>query len=97
MELKVWVDGIQRVVCGVSNETTCQEIVIALARAIGQTGRYVLIQRLRDKERQLLPHECPVESSGQVRTVCQRRAVHPAAHRPQPRREAFFGECPPDT
>uniref|UniRef100_A0ACB8G2S1 Uncharacterized protein n=1 Tax=Sphaerodactylus townsendi TaxID=933632 RepID=A0ACB8G2S1_9SAUR len=28
----------------------------------GQTGRYVLIQRLREKERQLLPHECPVES-----------------------------------
>nr|XP_056707254.1 ras association domain-containing protein 7 isoform X1 [Euleptes europaea] len=62
MELKVWVDGIQRVVCGVSDQTTCQEIVIALARAIGQTGRYVLIQRLREKERQLLPHECPVES-----------------------------------
>ncbi|XP_077177482.1 ras association domain-containing protein 7 isoform X2 [Paroedura picta] len=62
MELKVWVDGIQRVVCGVSDQTTCQEIVIALARAIGQTGRYVLIQRLREKERQLLPHECPLES-----------------------------------
>ncbi|XP_054827663.1 ras association domain-containing protein 7 isoform X2 [Eublepharis macularius] len=62
MELKVWVDGIQRVVCGVSDQTTCQEIVIALARAIGQTGRYVLIQRLREKERQLLPHECPIES-----------------------------------
>ncbi|KAH0621013.1 hypothetical protein JD844_022000 [Phrynosoma platyrhinos] len=62
MELKVWVDGVQRVVCGVSDQTTCQEIVIALARAIGQTGRYVLIQRLREKERQLLPHECPVES-----------------------------------
>ncbi|XP_066467031.1 ras association domain-containing protein 7 isoform X2 [Tiliqua scincoides] len=62
MELKVWVDGVQRVVCGVSDQTTCQEVVIALARAIGQTGRYVLIQRLREKERQLLPHECPVES-----------------------------------
>ncbi|XP_060625482.2 ras association domain-containing protein 7 [Anolis sagrei] len=62
MELKVWVDGVQRVVCGVSDQTTCQEIVIALARAIGQTGRYVLIQRLREKERQLLPHECPVEA-----------------------------------
>lgn len=33
-----------------------------MARAIGQTGRYVLIQRLREKERQLLPHECPVDS-----------------------------------
>ncbi|XP_068022732.1 ras association domain-containing protein 7 isoform X1 [Melanerpes formicivorus] len=62
MELKVWVDGIQRVVCGVSEQTTCQEVVIALARAMGQTGRYVLVQRLREKERQLLPLECPLES-----------------------------------
>ncbi|XP_049637215.1 ras association domain-containing protein 7 [Suncus etruscus] len=60
MELKVWVDGIQRVVCGVSEQTTCQEVVIALARAIGQTGRFVLVQRLREKERQLLPQECPL-------------------------------------
>ncbi|XP_040826705.1 ras association domain-containing protein 7 isoform X1 [Ochotona curzoniae] len=60
MELKVWVDGIPRVVCGVSEQTTCQEVVIALAQAIGQTGRFVLVQRLREKERQLLPQECPV-------------------------------------
>ncbi|XP_060031875.1 ras association domain-containing protein 7 isoform X2 [Erinaceus europaeus] len=60
MELKVWVDGVQRVVCGVSEHTTCQEVVIALAQAIGQTGRFVLVQRLREKERQLLPQECPV-------------------------------------
>ncbi|XP_017363368.1 ras association domain-containing protein 7 isoform X3 [Cebus imitator] len=60
MELKVWVDGVQRVVCGVSEQTTCQEVVIALAQAIGQTGRFVLVQRLREKERQLLPEECPV-------------------------------------
>lgn len=37
MELKVWVDGIQRVVCGVSEQTTCQEVVIALAQAIGES------------------------------------------------------------
>lgn len=36
MELKVWVDGIQRVVCGASEQTTCQEVVIALAQAIGE-------------------------------------------------------------
>uniref|UniRef100_A0A2K6G9J6 Ras association domain-containing protein 7 n=1 Tax=Propithecus coquereli TaxID=379532 RepID=A0A2K6G9J6_PROCO len=66
MELKVWVDGIQRVVCGVSEQTTCQEVVIALAQAIGEAGRaqtpsrFVLVQRLREKERQLLPQECPV-------------------------------------
>lgn len=39
MELKVWVDGIQRVVCGVSEQTTCQEVVIALAQAIGEFSR----------------------------------------------------------
>ncbi|XP_069480159.1 ras association domain-containing protein 8-like isoform X2 [Ambystoma mexicanum] len=61
MELKVWVDGVQRVVCGVSELTSCQEVVIALAQSIGQTGRYVLIQTLRDKERQLLPNERPLE------------------------------------
>ncbi|XP_051976066.1 ras association domain-containing protein 7 [Xyrauchen texanus] len=62
MELKVWVDGVVRVVCGLSEETSCQDVVIALAQAIGQTGRYVLIQRLRDTERQLLANECPLES-----------------------------------
>ncbi|XP_030646794.1 ras association domain-containing protein 8 [Chanos chanos] len=62
MELKVWVDGVVRVVCGLSEETSCQEVVIALAQAIGQTGRYVLVQRLRDTERQLLANERPLES-----------------------------------
>ncbi|CDQ64326.1 unnamed protein product [Oncorhynchus mykiss] len=62
MELKVWVDGVVRVVCGLSEETSCQDVVIALAQAIGQTGRYVLIQRLRDSERQLLANEKPLES-----------------------------------
>ncbi|XP_051548698.1 ras association domain-containing protein 8-like isoform X2 [Myxocyprinus asiaticus] len=62
MELKVWVDGVVRVVCGLSEETSCQDVVIALAQAIGQTGRYVLIQRLRDTEHQLLANERPLES-----------------------------------
>ncbi|KAA8580141.1 hypothetical protein FQN60_005676 [Etheostoma spectabile] len=47
MELKVWVDGVQRIVCGVTEFTTCQEVVIALAQAI---------------ERHLAPHENPVVS-----------------------------------
>ncbi|KAF6727856.1 Ras association domain-containing protein 7 [Oryzias melastigma] len=34
MELKVWVDGAVRVVCGLSEETSCQDVVIALAQAI---------------------------------------------------------------
>ncbi|XP_056137600.1 ras association domain-containing protein 8 isoform X3 [Lampris incognitus] len=62
MELKVWVDGVQRVVCGVTEATTCQEVVIALAQAIGRTGRYTLVEKWRDTERHLAPHESPVVS-----------------------------------
>ncbi|KAM9312534.1 ras association domain-containing protein 8 [Gastrophryne carolinensis] len=62
MELKVWVDGVQRIVCGVTEATTCQEVVIALAQAIGRTGRYTLIEKWRDMERHLAPHENPVIS-----------------------------------
>lgn len=62
MELKVWVDGVQRIVCGVTEATTCQEVVIALAQAIGRTGRYTLIEKWRDSERHLSPHENPVIS-----------------------------------
>ncbi|XP_070763951.1 ras association domain-containing protein 8 [Enoplosus armatus] len=62
MELKVWVDGVQRVVCGVTEATTCQEVVIALAQAIGRTGRYTLVEKWRDTEHHLAPHESPVAS-----------------------------------
>ncbi|CAB1339682.1 unnamed protein product [Coregonus sp. 'balchen'] len=62
MELKVWVEGVVRVVCGLSLETSCQDVVIALAQAIGQTGRYVLIKKLRGTEMQLVADDCPLES-----------------------------------
>ncbi|XP_028307494.1 ras association domain-containing protein 8b [Gouania willdenowi] len=62
MELKVWVEGVQRIVCGVTEFTTCQEVVIALAQAIGRTGRYTLIEKWRETERHLAPHENPVLS-----------------------------------
>ncbi|XP_030222033.1 ras association domain-containing protein 8 [Gadus morhua] len=62
MELKVWVDGVQRVVCGVTEATSCHDVVIALAQAIGRTGRYTLVEKWRDSERLLAPHESPVSS-----------------------------------
>ncbi|XP_018606876.1 ras association domain-containing protein 8-like isoform X2 [Scleropages formosus] len=62
MELKVWVDGVQRVVCGVTEATTCQEVVIALAQAIGRTGRYTLTEKWQGTERPLAPFESPVIS-----------------------------------
>lgn len=58
----MWVDGVQRIVCGVTEVTTCQEVVIALAQAIGRTGRYTLIEKWRDTERHLAPHENPIIS-----------------------------------
>ncbi|KAJ6219163.1 hypothetical protein RDWZM_004975 [Blomia tropicalis] len=62
MELKVWCDGIQRVVCGASASTTCQDIVFALAHATGQTGRFILIEKWRNSERVLAPSDRPLTS-----------------------------------
>lgn len=61
MELKVWVEGIQRIVCGVTDETTCQDVVYALACATGRTGRFTLTERWRNNERLLAPHELPLQ------------------------------------
>lgn len=60
MELKIWVDGIQRVVCGATLDTTCQDVVVALAHAMGRTGRFTLIEKWRDIDRPLAPTECPL-------------------------------------
>ncbi|XP_076012412.1 ras association domain-containing protein 8-like isoform X2 [Genypterus blacodes] len=66
MELKVWVDGVVRVVCGLSLNTSCQDVVIALAQAIGQTGRYILILKLRGTERHLVADDCPLRHLAQL-------------------------------
>lgn len=56
MELKVWVDGVQRVVCGVTEATTCQEVVIALAQAIGKSF-CILKEKLQEHFRHKLSSE----------------------------------------
>ncbi|XP_022603197.1 ras association domain-containing protein 8-like isoform X2 [Seriola dumerili] len=66
MELKVWVEGVVRVVCGVSRSTSCQDVVIALAQAIGQTGRYILILKLRENEKHLVADDCPLQHLAQL-------------------------------
>ncbi|XP_071445465.1 ras association domain-containing protein 8 isoform X2 [Hetaerina americana] len=82
MELKVWVEGIQRIVCGVTESTTCQDVVYALAHATGKTGRFTLIERWRSSERLLAPHEHPLEIltkwgeySSDVQFILQRSGV----------------------
>lgn len=79
MELKVWVEGIQRIVCGVTVNTTCQDVVFALAHATGKVGRFTLIERWRNNERLLGPNENPLklllkwgEYSNDVQFILQR-------------------------
>ncbi|XP_046917070.2 uncharacterized protein LOC124497457 [Dermatophagoides farinae] len=62
MELKVWCDGIQRIVCGATESTTCQDVVFALAHATGQTGRFILIEKWKNNERVLAPSDHPILS-----------------------------------
>jgi len=82
MELKVWVEGIQRIVCGVTDKTTCQDVVYALAHATGKTGRFTLIERWRNNERLLAPQEHPLkvlqkwgEYAQDVQFILQRSAL----------------------
>ncbi|KAJ1369844.1 hypothetical protein KIN20_031424 [Parelaphostrongylus tenuis] len=61
MELKVSVDGVECSVSGVSNDTTCAQIIYALAHATSQKGRFVMIEKFRKKERRLSPIDKPIE------------------------------------
>ncbi|KAF7661337.1 hypothetical protein LDENG_00263750 [Lucifuga dentata] len=84
MEVKVSVDGVQRVVCGVAEETTCQDVVIALAQALGQPGRYTLREKFKDFERSMTPNERLLESLqkyGQQAREVQLTLLHNGASR----------------
>ncbi|KAG7210400.1 hypothetical protein KM043_011932 [Ampulex compressa] len=88
MELKVWVEGIQRIVCGVTESTTCQDVVYALAHATAQTGRFTLVERWRTNERLLAPYENPLkilmkwgEYSSEVQLILRRST--PEGNKPQ--------------
>uniref|UniRef100_A0A8D8VG52 Ras association domain-containing protein 8 n=1 Tax=Cacopsylla melanoneura TaxID=428564 RepID=A0A8D8VG52_9HEMI len=90
MELKVWVEGLQKIVSGVTESTTCQDIVFALAHATGKTGRYTLIERFRNNERLLTPQDHPIkellklgEYANEVHFILQRSlqsATPPSSH-----------------
>lgn len=49
-------------VCGLTEDTTCQQVVIALAQALGQPGRYMLREKFKDFERYMMPNECLLET-----------------------------------
>ncbi len=46
MDLKVQIDNSSRLVCGLNNETTVHEVIVALANSLGQTGRFYLIEKI---------------------------------------------------
>uniref|UniRef100_A0A8C2DGY4 Ras association domain family member 11 n=1 Tax=Cyprinus carpio TaxID=7962 RepID=A0A8C2DGY4_CYPCA len=62
MEVKVYVEGVHRIVYGVTEKTTCQEVVIVLAQALGRTGRYTLREKFKEYERNVTPDEHLLES-----------------------------------
>lgn len=97
MELKVWVEGgPQRVVCGVTDATTCQDVVYALAHATAQSGRFALVERWRHSERALAPSDRPLRllarrgrAAGDVRFLLRRcppsvRKAEPTLRKAEP-------------
>ncbi|XP_076338616.1 uncharacterized protein LOC143240290 [Tachypleus tridentatus] len=110
MELKVWVEGIQRVVCGVTENTTCQDVVFALAHATGQTGRFTLVEKWRNSERLLAPQDNPLkvllkwgEHANDVQFILRRSQPNSKAHgasvshshQNNKRQHEFFQNFPP--
>lgn len=88
----MWLDGYQRVVCGVTEQTTCQDIMIALAHASGKTGRFTMIEKWRTNERCLSPTDFPLlilqkwgEYSNDVQLIlCHSRVGSGKKHRHHP-------------
>ena len=62
MDLRVYVDGIARIICDLTRTTTVHDIIIALAQYKGKAGRYSLIERAPDgTQRTLSPNEFTYE------------------------------------
>ncbi len=62
MDLRVYVDGIARIICDLTRTTTVHDIIIALAQYKGKAGRYALIERAPDgTQRTLSPNELTSE------------------------------------
>lgn len=53
MELRVLVDGEERTVSGVNESTTCEAVILAIAKASAQDGKYEMIEKFRNVVRGL--------------------------------------------
>ncbi|CAF4524346.1 unnamed protein product, partial [Didymodactylos carnosus] len=61
MEFRVYVDGIAKIICDLTRETTIHDIIIALAQLKGKPGRYSLVERTPNSYRTLGPNERPCD------------------------------------
>ena len=62
MDLRVYVDGVARIICDLTRKTTVHDIIIALAQYKGKAGRYSLIECAPDgTQRTLSPNELTCE------------------------------------
>jgi hypothetical protein len=62
MDLRVYVDGVARIICDLTRTTTVHDIIIALAQYKGKAGRYSLIQRSPDgTQKTLSPQQVTCE------------------------------------
>lgn len=100
----MWVDGVVRVVCGLSEETSCQDVVIALAQAIGEWSCVELSRPVQSSRHSLnwrprllfainlflffFPFKCCLHNSPAEQIYCKQSAA-------APRREAGVAGFPP--
>ena len=62
MDLRVYVDGVARIICDLTRTTTVHDIIIALAQYKGKAGRYSLIEYAPDGTQRILsPSELTCE------------------------------------
>ncbi|PAA83513.1 hypothetical protein BOX15_Mlig017348g1 [Macrostomum lignano] len=57
MELNIWFEGQPRTVCNVTRDTSCHDVIMAVARTAGLPGRYTLVLRWPNGERPMAPNE----------------------------------------
>uniref|UniRef100_A0A1I7Z342 Ras-associating domain-containing protein n=1 Tax=Steinernema glaseri TaxID=37863 RepID=A0A1I7Z342_9BILA len=103
-DFKIRVDGIERYVSGVTTQTTCSEIIYALAHSMKKRGKFVLVVRdSTGKEKTLAPNEQPwtVEARNQqvefeLRDIDEVTAISVMPHENSIKNQADYeGRCGP--
>uniref|UniRef100_A0A0N4ZC49 Ras-associating domain-containing protein n=1 Tax=Parastrongyloides trichosuri TaxID=131310 RepID=A0A0N4ZC49_PARTI len=61
MEITILMGKEEKVVSGISSETTCADIIYALAHSSGQKGKFVLLAKFNEGEYKFLPNEKVLE------------------------------------